>query len=506
MEMSPVRDASAELCGSAKVVRRPHFRQVGDELLFLISRRPHARLSDAERAVWTALEGEPSVDALRIRFPGANAILRRFVEWGICEIVETEFRPGRRRILIFEPHSDDAVLSVGGTMWLRRHEVEFTVATIGSRSNFTSYYYLERDYFNVREISSLRDAEGTLFCRLLGGRYQALGQPEAALRYHDGDWSLDWHRQHKHAVSAFIAHHSGSRELRAWMDAIRATLLRERPDEVWFPLGGPHTDHQLTRDACLTLMSEEPKLLEGCETRFYQDVPYAAWSPEFTSTVLRALTASGAELIPEIVSIATGFEEKLHLVSLYGSQFKIDVIGPDVRECARMAAEGAGLAERFWLLRKPPATTQPVSIRFDEPIVRRAADLLSPWVRRHRNAERIRLLLLVPAGRWAEDMQYLLRVFPRAHFDIYAAVLAETEQFQSPRIRVSHVGSGLKAWGRFAFRLMLMKPLPTLFLAGQKRLREAQMLSRLWPMSDPIVIPTMDHLVAALQGHASGED
>jgi hypothetical protein len=194
------------------------------------------------------------------------------------------------------------------------------------------------------------------------------------------------------------------------------------------------------------------------------------------------------------------------LVSLYGSQFKIDVIGPDVRECARMAAEGAGLAERFWLLRKPPATTQPVSIRFDEPIVRRAADLLSPWVRRHRNAERIRLLLLVPAGRWAEDMQYLLRVFPKAHFDIYAAVLAETEQFQSPRIRVSHVGSGLKAWGRFAFRLMLMKPLPTLFLAGQKRLREAQMLSRLWPMSDPIVIPTMDHLVAALQGHASGED
>ena len=486
------------------VFRRPHFRRAADKLFFLISRRPHINMTTAEAAVWTALEGEPSVKDLRTRFSGVDEILRRFVEFGVCETAETEFPADRRRILIFEPHSDDAALSVGGTMWLRRHECEFNVVTIGSRSNFTSYYYLERDFFNVAEISSLRDAEGTLFVRLLGGRYQTLGQSEAALRYHDGDWSLDWHREHKLPIGAFIAHRSGAAELRAWTETIRGTLSRERADEIWFPLGGPHTDHQLTRDACLTLMREDPMLFEGRETRFYQDVPYSARSPDFTPTVVEALDRMGAVLTPEIVPISSVFDAKLHLVSLYGSQFKAEAIEPDIEKSARMAAEDSGLAERFWLLRKPPTGAHPLSIRFDEPIVRRAADQLSPWLQLHRNAERIRLLLLVPAGRWAEDMQYLLQVFPMARFDVHVSVLAETKQLISSRIRVSHVGSGMKKWGPFALRLMLAKPVPTLFLSGERRLTQARMLSRLWPMSDSVVVPTMDHLVCALRRQRSG--
>src|SRR5262249_13808395 len=152
----------------------------------------------------------------------------------------------------------------------------FNVVTIGSRSNFTSYYYLDRDYYNIGEISSLRNAEGALFARLLGGRHHALDQAEAALRYQGGDWSLDWHRRHKLSISAFISHPSSAAELCTWVEAIRAALQGDRADEIWFPLGGPHTDHQLTRDACLILMREDPKLFEGCEFRFYQDVPYAA--------------------------------------------------------------------------------------------------------------------------------------------------------------------------------------------------------------------------------------
>src|SRR5262249_25442118 len=179
--------------------------------------------------------------------------------------------------------------------------------------------------------------------------------------------------------------------------------------------------------------------------------------------------------------------------------FKIEVIGPEVEKNARMAAEDGGLAERFWLMRKPPTVKQQLTIRFDEPIIRRAAERLAPWVERHRNAERIRLLLLVPAGRWAEDIQFLLEMFPKAHFDAYVAVLAETDELDSPRIHVTHIGSGPRAWALLSLRLMMMRPAPTLFMAGEKRLREARGLSRLWLMSDSIVAPTMDHLVSALR-------
>jgi LmbE family N-acetylglucosaminyl deacetylase len=491
-----------QIQGSAIVLRRPHYRQVGDELFFLISRRPHVRLSAVERAVWTALESAPSVDELHASFPqDADWILRRFAELGLCEIVETSSREGRRRVLVFEPHSDDAVLSVGGTMWLRRHECEFIVITIGSRSNFTSYYYLDRDYFNVDQVSSLRNAEGALFARLLGGKHRALGQPEATLRYHGGDWSLDWYRRHQFSVSAYIDHHSGAGELRGWIEAIQAALGDSRADEVWFPLGSPHTDHQLTRDAALTLLLDDPKLFRGCEVRFYQDVPYAVRCRTFTPTILEALTRAGAILVPETVPIDSAFTEKLKLISLYGSQFKLDAIGPDVEASARMADGHGGLAERFWLLKKPPAALDLSSLRADEPVVRRAMEQLASWALNHRDAKRIRLLLLVPAGRWAEDMEYLLQFFPKARFDAYiaSAAAAEVAEFVSPRICVRHVAAGTKAWVFLAIRLILMRPAATLFLAGERRLREARFLSAFWPLSDPVVLPTMDDLVSALR-------
>jgi LmbE family N-acetylglucosaminyl deacetylase len=490
----------------AQILRRPHFRLVDDELFFLISKRPFARLTVDEVALWTKLEFISFVDGLRAQFSNVDETLRRLLQLGLCEIVETAFPRERRRVLIFEPHGDDAALSVGGTMWLRRHKCEFIVVTIGSRSNFTSYYYLDRDYFNVCEISSLRDAEGKLFARLVGGQHQSLGLSEAALRYHESNWTLEWHRRHKDAIDAFIAHESNVTEMHDWTEAIRATLLREPADEIWFPLGGSHTDHQLTRDAGLFLMAHRPDLFKGRDTYFYQDVPYAARSPGFTTSVMNALNGAGAILSAEVVPIAPVFNEKLRLVSLYASQFKIDAIGPDVKKNARMAARDDGLAERLWRVQKPPSMTGSLAIRCDEPIVQKATEKLSGWLRRNRNKSRIRLLLLVPAGRWAEDMQYLLRTFPMAHFDVHVAIVSETTQFGSPRIRVSQVGSGPKAWGTFAMRLMLMKPMPTLFLAGEKRLRAAQVLSRLWPMSDPLVIPTMDQLISALRRHTAWSD
>jgi LmbE family N-acetylglucosaminyl deacetylase len=263
-----------DISNPAIVLRLPHFRLVGNEVFFLVSRRPYAQLSTVEIALWQVLDNGSSVAELRKRFPeDADRSLQRFTQLGICTIGEASYPAGRKRVLVFEPHSDDAVLSVGATMWLRRHEYEFIVVTVGSRSNYTSYFDLDREFFDVEKISSLRSSEGTLFSRLIGGQYRALNQTDASLRYRVGDWSLDWYRRHKISVLAFINHHSNATELGQWIGAIRAVLSEDHADEVWFPLGGPHTDHQLTRDAFLTLMVEERELFRGRKIRCIRTSP-----------------------------------------------------------------------------------------------------------------------------------------------------------------------------------------------------------------------------------------
>ena len=172
---------------------------------------------------------------------------------------------------------EDGALSVGGTMWSRRERCDFTIVTLAGRSNFTSYGYLDREYFRVDEVSALRRAESALLARAIGGRHVALDLPEGPLRYRQGDWTLDWYRRHRDAVSGFIGHTSGPGELAEWAAAIRRVLAETSADEVWAPIGvGPHTDHELTRNAFLALLVEDPDLVRRLVTGMKRFVPVFA--------------------------------------------------------------------------------------------------------------------------------------------------------------------------------------------------------------------------------------
>lgn len=490
-------NAAARIADDASVLRRPHFAQVGDELFFLVSRRPFLRLSAAEASIWNALADTQSVAEIRARQPAdADSVLRRFADAGLCEIVPPVTGRHRRRILVFEPHSDDAVLSVGGTMWLRRHECEFVLVTVAGVSNFTSYFELDREYFDVEQVSALRRAEGELAAAMLGGQYRTLDQSDASLRYCPGDWSLDWYRRHKRCVSEFVEHHSGPDELRQWIGAIRQAVTDVASDEIWFPLGGLHTDHQLTRNALLTLMRDEPALFDGLDVRMYQDVPYAGRSAEY---VVDALVAAGADVTAEVVSIASVIDEKSRLMSVYASQFKLDAVLPGVEQSVRSASAVSSAAERLWRIAGRPAGVEVSSLRRHEPTVRRVRAALVPWAARHRDATRVRLLLIAPAGRWKEDMGHLLRVFPAARFDVYVASDAEVAEFASPRIRVTRVGMSRQAWALVALRITLGRPVPTLVVPGRHRPRMPGITATAWHRSDPVVVPRMDDVVAALE-------
>lgn len=486
-----------------RVFRRPHFELRGDELFFLVSTRHHARLTAREVGIWSALLGGPSVAELRERWPGeSDAVVERLVKLGVCEVARAPSQAPRRRVVVIEPHSDDAVLSVGGTMWRRREECEFVIATVGSRSNFTSYYLLDRDFFDVDVISALRNAEAELVARMLGGKHLPVGQREATLRYRDGNWSLNWFRAHRLSVSAFIAHGSSAPELTAWTKSIAAVLRDHRSDEVWIPVGvGPHTDHELTRNACLTALLEDPTLTNGRTIRLYQEVPYAAQFRGFSDRLVRELSSAGALLVPEPSPLGDSLAHKLRLVSVYGSQFKVEVLRPDIEESARLAGGGTGSAEMFWRVERLPRALEPESLFVDSTLVREAMPGVCTWARRHRDAHRIRLLLLVPSGRWRDDMEDLLARFPQATFEVYVppGAAAEIADFQHDRIYTICVGAGIKTWATLSLRFALARPRPTLFFTGSRRLAVARWLALLWPLSRPLVLPSMDHLLRALR-------
>ena len=183
------------------MVRRPHFRLQGDSLFFLISKRPFAVLTPAEQNLWNALEKEATVGELEARLGAlAEEDIRRLVGARGCRSADAAPAGKRRRVMVIEPHMDDAALSVGGLMLQRRAECEFLLVTMATQSVATSYRALDREFFDIETVSDLRKAESEIVARLLWGRHIPLGLVEATLRYYPQKWTLDWFRRHEQAI------------------------------------------------------------------------------------------------------------------------------------------------------------------------------------------------------------------------------------------------------------------------------------------------------------------
>ena len=514
MNITAAQPTSAihELPSDAVVVRRPHFQLRENSLFFLISRRPFAVLNHVEQNLWNALENEASVGALRASLgESAEEGIRHLLALEVAELVPPAPVGKRRRVMVIEPHMDDAVLSVGGLMLERRGECEFLIVTIATRSVATSYRDLDREFFDIETVSGIRKAESRIVARLLGGRHIPLGLADATLRYRPQNWTLDWFRRHKPAVYMCLQHAPGPDELEVWTSTLAKAIDDLQPEEIWMPLGaGMHTDHQLTRHACLNILRVDPKLVEQCVCRFFQDVPYAADYPAHTAALVEALGEAGARLEEERVDITTVMAEKMHLLSIYASQWKTEVIQRRVRACAKNLGGPPESYRELWyrVAAAPSADIDMLATSAVKESVCRVARHLTPWLRRNRTAPVIGLLLTVPVGRWAADMQYLLDYFPGAHFEAHmqAKFASEAEMFTSDRISI-HVGGNRWGWVfGDAVKTVIARRLPLVIISGRKMEETGRWFARLGLVSDPVVAATMSDFILALQNSAKDNE
>lgn len=486
--------AVSELPAAALILPRPHYQLQGSTPSCPGSRgapQPPRRLTEAKTRLWSLLQEPPSVGAVRRRLgAGADRLMSEFPSAGYCELMEASPFAARRRVLVIEPHADDAVLSVGGTMWLRRHECAFVIATMASRSNHTRFRDLGRGP-DIAATTELRRRESEVAARMLGGEHISVGMTDTALRYHDGEWSEEFYLRHRVAIQASTARVADDAERARWIAAMRRLLETETASEVWIPLGGPHADHMLTVDACFAAIAAQPSLGHGRVLRVYQEFPYGARNPSYMSAALAALTDAGAVLEEERIAIASVRESKRRLAAVYDSQ--------NVEEMYAVA--GIDETEWLWRVRELPRRIDSSGLlsqalsRPPEPaaIVR--------WVARNRDTPRLRVLLSAPTGHWVKDLELLGTAFPRARFEVYVAAAAAAEVADAPseRVDMRTVAGGTLAWVLGSLRLCIARPAPTLFHAGERRERQARLLSRLWVASDALVISTMDHLISALR-------
>jgi LmbE family N-acetylglucosaminyl deacetylase len=481
------------------IVRRPHFHLRESAVCFLATERPIRVLSERELKLWNLMDRPVSVEAARKACgEGSENLIREFSRSELCELVEPVFPDGRRRVLVIEPHADDAALSVGGLMWLRRRECDFIVATMASRSNHTSYYDKGVDYFDIGEVTGIRRRESELFARMIGGSHVPVGMTDAPLRYCDAHWTLDYFASHRMSIDMRLSRMADDRELKLWSGAVQRLLTDIPSTEVWIPLGGPHTDHMLTADACFAAFLSNPSLVDGRVVRVYEEVPYAARNPSHMSAALAELRKAGAVWDEELVSIEEVYDQKLRLSSLYASQ-NIGQMRADIEASARAHLSEFGHAEMLRTLRRLPDRVDPAGIV--SAVLRDQDSEIAAWMSRHGEADRVRILLHMPTGRWAADLEMLCRTFPKAKFELYVASVAaaEVNDTSSDRVEVRKVAQGALPWISLSLRICAaMTPRPTLFYVSEERMSEARLLSKLWLGSDTLVVASMDRLMGSL--------
>lgn len=484
-------------------LRRPHFQLRGGDLYFLISRRPCLKLSEKEVAVWNAIDGKTPVSMLRERFPDADACLKKLHESESIEFAESyDTDGGRRKILVIEPHMDDAVLSVGGLMWKIRGTCEFIVASVAGRSNFTSYQKIGRDYFDVDVVTDLRRRESELVMRLLGGGHMVLDGLDAPLRYHAGNWTLEWFHKNRRAISAFQNHSATDEELETSTALISKLLRQTDAREIWIPLGvGCSADHETTRNACLLALIRAASAGLHFEVRMYQDVPYAMAFPRHTGQILAALESAGAEIERVIHDVSDEMPAKLRLISVFASQFKMSYMRSKVEKTARLVhVTGNRSCELIINLENLPRGIDSFELYSGKDAVLALRRRIAKWHAKNRTARRITILCPMGIGRWRENMEILLRCFPGSSFVIHLTDDAcdETERFHSPRITIKPVYGGTKGWILRLLALFIQTPRPMILFTGTRFHHAIPLLRIIFFHSNPLPATTMNHLVMAL--------
>ena len=484
-------------------IKRPHFTLKNSSLYFLISRRPYCQLNEEEEAVWNSISGSHTIDDLASISPNSINIIQKFWIDQTVEFIPSQLPNNRKKILIIEPHMDDAILSVGGLMWQKREECEFTVISIVGRSNFTSYYRLNREYFDTEKISELRNCESSIAMKVIGGTHSTLNEIDAPLRYQADHWTVDWYNQHRRSVSAYVNHSMSDNEVESWQKPIARTLENTNAEEIWIPLGiGTSADHETTRNACVWSLMRIPDILKHKKIFLYHEVPYTINFPLHTNKILEGLTMRGGSFLPLENDIEAELEAKKRLISIYASQFKMSYMGPKIVDSAKfLSPKNKKYGERLIQVSKLPNEISQLDLHINKDHIIKTSSILKDWLYKSVQIKTITILSPMGFGRWSQDISTILESLPNSKLELYISSDAtkETERFKNSRIKVTPVKGNSFSWILRIVILIACHPTSIIIFTGSQYRKYQRLLKLAFHFSNPLVCNKPDDLARAIK-------
>jgi len=403
-------------------------------------------------------------------YPGAGD---RLVQWHQAEIVELIppiTPPSRPHLVVIEPHMDDAVLSAGGRLLHRRGQCRMTILSVVKWSNFTTYLLLKRNFLDLQEITELRQEESALVARVLGAEHRCLDWSDAPIRFWPAErWSAQTVERFSAAPQAFVKLLPNYGDVALLAEELTQTLSALAPDELWIPMGlGDHIDHRSTRSACLLMLSKARDRFSKIPVSMYEDLPYSATAGHVPQ-IRAAIAASGGQSTPGKEDIEDVFEEKLRLVSIYASQFKLSYMEPTLRKLAEREGGGVGrFAEAYHRLEGKPSVPHEMHLSRDRAglaDLQHDTSVLLPVV-----AQKSRLTVMaLPSGHlgnWKSDRESLASAFPNADLCVYVSddVAWQTEVEGDGQVKLHIVQRGWRGWPGVFFRELFRFGTPTVVL------------------------------------------
>lgn len=436
----------------------------------MISRRPLLELSPQEVFLYDSIDGRKTVAELEEMHPGAADRLLRWREAAVVELISPISLPARPHLVVIEPHMDDAVLSAGGRLLHRRGRCRTTILSVVKWSNYTSYLHLKRNFLSVREISQLRQKESALAARVLGAEHRCLDWTDAPLRFWPAEhWCPATIEKFNEVPQAFVKLFPNPREVSLLAGQLMQELTILAPDELWIPMGlGDHVDHRTTRNACLLMLAQAREQFAGVPIVMYEDVPYATIAGH-GAQIRAALAECGTRSVRATEDITDVFEEKLRVVSLYASQFKLSIMEPAIRGLGERDGGGARkLAEVYHRLEGEVCLPLESSLSRDWAGLAALQTEVRALLRDRTKCRRLTVIALPSChlASWKTDTESLLAAFPNAELSVYASedVAWQAEEGGKGRLVLKVVRGGWWGWVGVMWRELFRFRAPTVVL------------------------------------------
>ncbi|MDQ2775454.1 MAG: PIG-L family deacetylase [Acidobacteriota bacterium] len=236
-----------------------------------------------------------------------------------------------KRLFVLSPHRDDAVfsLSVALCYW-RTLPIQVTVANVFTRSNYGPHA-MTRGEELVAEISEQRRREDRRALAMIDRRIQieSAGLLDAPLRLQ------------KNTASVCNVDEASVRTC----DVRLVSTVLERLCRVWpviAPLGlGNHLDHLTVRAAAIDIVRHRT-------LAFYEDLPYATWTPE--NAILERVRDTERRTNVPLHPVVLRNICNIRLKRRFASQYRTQIQSGEATAIAAFASKYK-TGERIWIPR-----------------------------------------------------------------------------------------------------------------------------------------------------------